>query len=69
MIFHYDVKKTWHYRIFHEKEFPFDEVIKLIWSAKSQRRKGNRIVIETKKAYVLCKIKNGDLYLINAKRK
>ncbi len=69
MIFHTRIRKTLHYKLFHERAVPFDEVIRILYSTKSQRKKGDKIVVDTGEIYLLCRLKNNTLYIINAKRK
>lgn len=64
------IKKSKHYVKEHEREIPWSEVISVILrSAKNMRKKGNKIEIENQHYYLLCEIKDKDLYVINAKRK
>ncbi len=70
MVYFTDIKKTRHYIEEHEKDVPWFEVIKIIFaSSKTIRKKKNRLEIENKKYYILCKLENNTLYVINAKRK
>ena len=68
-IFYTKIGKSRHYREEHEKKVPWSKVIELIFTIKNKRRKGNRIEIENDKFYLLCKIEDKTLYVINAKRK
>lgn len=61
------IKKTKHYKEFHEKNFPWSKVIEIILTTKNRRKKGNKIEIKTAKYYVLCQLKNNILWVINAK--
>lgn len=61
------IRKTEHYRIYHEREFPWSKVIEIILTTKNQRKKGDKIEIKTKDYYILCKLKNNILWIINAK--
>ena len=63
------IRKTFHYIINHEKYFPWSKVIEIIITAKNMRKKDNKIEIETKDYYILCKLENGILWVINAKYK
>ncbi|MDP2750659.1 MAG: hypothetical protein Q8O89_07555 [Nanoarchaeota archaeon] len=63
------IEKTEHYKICHEKDFPFEEVCRIVLSAKSLRKKENKIVLITDQYYILCELKEKILYVINAKRK
>ena len=66
MYFKY-IRKTDHYKRYHEKQVPWSKVVEIILNTKSKRKKGNKIEMENG-YYVLCGIKNDILYVINAKR-
>ena len=64
------IKKTEHYKKYHQDDVPWSEVIAVIFAAsKNMRKKGNGIEIATDRYYILCELKNQTLYVINAKRK
>ena len=64
------IKKTEHYKQHHEENFPWSDVVNVIFqSSKSMKRKGNKIEIEDNKYYILCEIKDQTLWVINAKRR
>jgi hypothetical protein len=60
---------TAHYQQEHSREVPWDEVVAIILTTKSRRKKGNVFEIETDKHYVLVTIRDKTLYVINAKKK
>jgi hypothetical protein len=64
-----EIRRTMHYKLFHERNFPFGEVEEIIHTNKNRRKKGNKLEIKNKNYYILIKIKNGIVYVINAKRK
>jgi hypothetical protein len=64
-----EIKKTEHYKEFHEHEVSWSEVIQTILSTKQFRKKGDKLQIETKSLYILCKLNKDILWVINAKRK
>ena len=68
-IYFSSIEKTHHYKEVHEKHVSWSEVIETVLLSKSRRRKGNKIVIENKKYYILAELKDKILYIINAKRK
>jgi len=68
-IYFSSIQKTHHYKEGHEKYVSWSEVIETVLLSKSRRRKGNKIVIENKKYYILAELKDKILYIINAKRK
>ena len=62
-------RKTLHYIVDHERHFPWSKVIEIIMMTKNIRKKDNKLEIETQDCYILCKLENGILWVINAKRK
>jgi len=70
MAYFREIRKSGHYRKFHEESVPWSEVVYTIFSAsKRMRKKGGRIEITDRKHYVLCELKGKTLWVINAKRK
>jgi|TARA_B100001971_G_C18121314_1_gene499578 c-di-AMP phosphodiesterase-like protein len=61
------IRKTNHYREHHEKDVPWSEVIEAILTTKNPRKKENKIEIKNNKYYILCKLENNILWVINAK--
>ena len=61
------IGKTEHHIKNHEKYFPWSKVIEIILTAKNKRKKGDKIQIKTKDHYLLCKLKDRTLWVINAK--
>lgn len=64
-----EIKKTEHYKIYHEKSFGWNEVLRIIIPAKVMRKKGNQVEYKNKKYYITGKIKNNILWITNAKMK
>ncbi len=64
-----EIRRSEHFELHHKGTLAWHEVIKLIYSIKNKRKKGNKIEIEDDKFYILCEIKNKILYVINVKRK
>ena len=63
------VRKTEHYKQFHEGQVPWSKVIEIILlSSKKMRKKGDKLEIETDEYYILCELKDNVLWVINAKR-
>ena len=63
------VRKDPHYIENHEKQVPWDEISRIVQRAsKHMRKKGDKIEIELEGYYLLCEMKEGYLYVINAKR-
>ena len=63
-----EIKKTNHYKEEHERYVPWSKVIEIITTTKQKRKRGDKIEIKTNKFYVLCKLENHILWVINAKR-
>jgi hypothetical protein len=68
MVYFTDIQPTEHYLEEHEKEVPWDKVVEIIFSTKNPRKKEDKFEIEKNGYYVLFKIKNNVLYVINAKK-
>jgi hypothetical protein len=69
MVYFTEIQPTEHYLIEHQKDVPWDEVLEIIFSTKNPRKKGDKFEIETDKYYVLFKVENNILFVINAKRR
>ena len=69
MVYFKSIRKTLHYTIYHERNFPWSKVIEIILKTKSMRKKEDKLEIETPKYYILCKLENDILWIINAKYK
>ena len=67
MVYFTSIRKTLHYIIHHEKQFPWSKVIEIILKSKHMRKKEDKLEIKTQKYYILCKIENNILWVINAK--
>jgi len=64
-----EIRRTEHYEEYHKGTLPWSEVIRLIYTIKNKRKKGDKIEIEDDKVYMLCELKEKILYVINVKRK
>jgi len=70
MVYFTDIKKSEHYILEHEDQFPWFEVVNvIIKSSKIIRKKDDKFEIETDNYYILCKLEGSILFVINAKRK
>ena len=69
MVYFKSIRKTLHYTLHHEKQFPWSKVVEIILKSKHMRRKEDKLEIETSKYYILCKLENNILWIINAKYK
>ena len=68
MVYFTDIEPTDHYLEYHEKEVPWHKVVEIILTTKNPRKKGNKFEIEKDGYYILFKIENKTLYVINAKK-
>ena len=64
-----EIRGSSHFKEHHKATLAWSDVIRLIYTIKNKRRKGNRIEIENKRFYILCQIKGKVLYVINVKKK
>lgn len=69
MVYFTSIQPTPHYLWEHEQEVPWDEVVKILFTTKNPRKKGDRFEIEKEGYYLLFEIRNATLYVINAKRR
>jgi len=69
MVYFKSIEPTRHYLEEHEREISWIEVVKIILRTKNPRKKGKLFEIEKDDVYILFKIKNNKLKVINAKRK
>mgnify|MGYP001562348804 CR=1 FL=1 len=67
MVYFTNIRKSVHYILYHEKTFPWSKVIEIILKTKNMRKKGDKLEIETPEHYILCKLENNILWVINAK--
>ena len=69
MVYFTKISKTEHYVKEHEQEVPWSEVVEVIFkSSKHIKKKDNKYEIETEKYYILMKLEDKILYVINAKK-
>ena len=62
------IEKTLHYRKEHEEEVPWDLVLKIVFKTKRKMKSKNLIEFKTSRYYVLAKLENKVLKIINAKK-
>ena len=62
-----EIRKSKHFEQYHKGTLAWSEIVRLIYSIKNKKKKENKI--EDDKFYILCKIKQKILYVINVKRK
>ncbi len=68
MVYFTDIQPTDHYLKEHAKDVPWDKVVEIIFATKNPRKKGDKFEIEEYGCYILFKIENNILYVINAKK-
>ena len=68
MVFFRKIIPTEHYLKEHQHQVPWHMVVDIILTTKSPKKKGDKFEIENDEYYVLFKIKDGTLWVINAKR-
>jgi hypothetical protein len=64
-----EIEETRHYRVFHKKEVPIYQVLKIISSTRAKRKGKDIFEYKTKRFYVLCRREGNIFKVINAKRK
>ncbi len=68
MVYFTDILPTDHYLEEHQKEVPWDKVVELILFTKNPKKKHDKFEIKKDSYYILFKIENNIVYVINAKR-
>lgn len=63
-----NIKKTSHYRKYHEKNVPWSKVLMTIFTAKKKTKSKDIFEYKSDTFYVLCKREKDVLMVINAKR-
>ncbi|MBI4155460.1 hypothetical protein HY498_05245 [Candidatus Woesearchaeota archaeon] len=66
MVYFERIEPTEHYLIHHSKNVRWEKVVEVILTTKNPRKKGSKFEID-KGYYILFEIKEGTLYVINAK--
>jgi hypothetical protein len=64
-----EIRRSPHFEEHHKATLAWSDVIRLIYTIKSKRKKKDKIEIEDERFYILCQLKAGVLYVINVKRK
>ena len=64
-----EIKRSDHFKQYHKGDLAWSDVVRLIYTIKNKRKKGDKIEIEDDKVYILCELKEKILYVINVKRK
>lgn len=61
-----EIKPTKHY-LEHHSNIPWCKVIGIILTSKQRKKRGDKIIIKKDGNYILCKLENKILWVINAK--
>ncbi len=64
-----EIRRSKHFEEHHQGTLAWSDVIRLICTTKSKRKKGSKIEIEDTRTYILCELENNILYVINVKTK
>jgi hypothetical protein len=64
-----EIKRSDHFGEYHKGTLAWSDIVRLIYTIKNKRKKGDNIEIEDDKFYILCELKDKILYVINVKRK
>ena len=67
MVYFTEIRPTKHYTTEHEKDVPWHKVVEIILNTKNPKKKGDNLEIEKEGYYVLFRINNRVLSVINAK--
>ncbi|MBI3032207.1 hypothetical protein HYY69_01925 [Candidatus Woesearchaeota archaeon] len=67
IVYFTEIRPTKHYLEEHAKDVPWDKVVELIFSIKNPRKKGDVFEIEKDGYYLVFKIEDDVLSVINAK--
>ncbi len=68
-MFFKEIRKTKHYKEYHERLVPWSKVVEIILTSKNKRKRADKIEIKIKDYYVLCELKDRILWVINAKKR
>jgi len=64
-----EIRRTNHFEEYHKGTLAWSDVVRLIYTIKNKRKKGDKIEIENDRFYILCELKDKILYVINVKKK
>ena len=68
MVYFTDIRPTRHYLENHAQDVPWHKAVEIILTTKDPKKKEGKFVIEKENCYILFKIEDNVLYLINAKQ-
>ena len=64
-----EIRRSDHFEKYHKGALAWSDVVRLVYTIKNKRKKGDKIQIENDRFYILCELKDKILYVINVKRK
>ena len=64
-----EVRRSDHFEKYHKGALVWSDVVRLVYTIKNKRKKGDKIQIENDRFYILCELKDKILYVINVKKK
>ena len=64
-----EIRRSEHFESFHQGKLAWSDIVRLLYTIKNKRRKGDKLEIEDNKIYILCELKDNILYVINVKTK
>lgn len=64
-----EIRRSEHFEKFHKGVLTWSDIVRLIYTIKNKRKKGDKIEIEDNRFYILCKLEGKILYVINVKTK
>ncbi|MFH1073433.1 MAG: hypothetical protein V1743_08450 [Nanoarchaeota archaeon] len=64
-----EIRRSRHFEEYHKGTLAWSDVVRLIHLIKSKRKKGDKIEIEDDRFYILCRLEDDILYVINVKKK
>ena len=68
MVYFTDIQPTEHYTQEHKREVPWPKVVEIILTTKNPRKKGENFEIKSEGYYLLFRVKDNTLFVVNAKR-
>jgi hypothetical protein len=64
-----EIRRSDHFEEHHKGALAWSDIVRLVYTIKDKRRKGNKLEIEDKRVYILCELKDKVLHVINVKIK
>ena len=64
-----EIRRSDHFEEYHKETLVWSDVVRLIYTIKNKRKRGDKLQIEDNRFYILCEVKNKILYVINVRKK